>query len=86
MSVPGSVPGPTLSRPLCSTSSSTSACPSDPTPTATLPARQRCPALPNADEIIAVTVLSRSASSMTIKWFLAPPSAWTRFPLAAPVA
>jgi hypothetical protein len=84
MSVSGWVPGPTLSRPAWSASSFTSTSPIGPTPTATLPARQRWPALPNAEETSAGTDASRSASSITSRWFLAPPSAWTRLRAAAP--
>ena len=85
MSVSGSAPGPSRRRSAWSTTSRTSTSPTEPTPTATLPARHRCPALPNADEIRPVTVGSRSASSITTMWFFAPPSACTRFPCAAAV-
>jgi len=46
----------------------------------------RWPAAPNAEPMIPSTVLSITASGMTTMWFLAPPSAWTRLPFAAPVA
>ena len=53
-----------------------------PTPTTTDPARQRCPADPNTDPTTASATISGSASGSTIMWFLAPPSACTRFPAA----
>src|SRR6202022_4914831 len=57
-----------------------------PTTTATEPARQRSPALPKAELRMAATAISGSASGITTMWFLAPPSACTRLPLAAAVA
>ena len=56
---------------------------SSPTITQTEPARQRCPAAPKAEPMIAGTALARSASSATIIEFLAPPSACTRLPVSA---
>ena len=51
--------------------------------TTTDPAMQRCPAAPNAEPRIPSTVCSITASGMTTMWFLAPPSACTRLPVAA---
>ena len=59
---------------------------SSPTATATDNAMQRSPDEPNAAPISELTALSRSASGMTMAWFLAPPSAWQRFPCAVAVA
>ena len=42
-----------------------------------------CPAAPNADPMMPSTVLSITASGITTMWFLAPPSACTRFPALA---
>ena len=54
-------------------------------PTATMiePAMQRWPAAPKAEPMMLSAVLSMIASGMTSIEFLAPPSAWTRFFLAA---
>ena len=58
-----------------------SAAPSSPTTTQTEPARQRWPAAPKAEPMIAGSACSRSASGITISEFLAPPSACTRLPV-----
>jgi len=55
-----------------------------PTGTTTGSAMQRSPAEPNAAPARSLTTMSRSASGMTIMWFLAPPKACTRFPFEAP--
>ena len=57
-----------------------------PTGTTTGSAMQRSPALPKAAPARSLTTWSRSASGMTMPWFLAPPNAWTRLPLAVPRA
>ena len=57
-----------------------------PTGTATLPAMHRSPAQPKADACTASAAWSRSASGMTIRWFLAPPAACTRLPFRVPVS
>ena len=44
----------------------------------------RSPAEPNAAAARWSAAKSMSASGITIAWFLAPPSAWTRLPLALP--
>jgi len=48
-------------------------------------AMQRSPAEPKPALTAASAARSRSASGRTSMWFLAPPSAWTRLPLAAAV-
>ena len=59
-----------------------------PSPTATVTgsAMQRSPAEPNAAPTMSFDAWSKSASGSTMPWFLAPPMAWTRLPLAVPVA
>ena len=54
-----------------------------PTATITDPAMQRWPAAPKAEPTMPSTVLPTTASGITTMWFLAPPSACTRFPAAA---
>ena len=49
-----------------------------------LAAVQRCPDVPNADQMIPSTARSRSASSMTMMAFLPPSSRWMCFRYAAP--
>jgi hypothetical protein len=49
-------------------------------------AMQRSPAEPYPADTAASAAMSMSASGRTIMWFLAPPSAWTRFPWAVPVS
>ena len=56
-----------------------------PTATTTEQAMHRSPADPKAAPITSFTAVSRSASGITIVWFLAPANACTRFPLAAAV-
>ena len=51
-----------------------------PTGTTTGSAMQRSPAEPKAAPEMSFTAWSRSASGMTMPWFLAPPMAWTRLP------
>ena len=46
----------------------------------------RSPADPQAAPTTASAARSMSASGSTTMWFFAPPSAWTRFPLAAAVS
>src|SRR5262249_34583947 len=70
--------------PRCRRSTRASATP--PTGIATLPAMQRSPAQPKAESWSAPTAWSRSASGMTIRWFFAPPAAWTRLPFRVPVS
>ena len=57
---------------------------SSPTGTTTGSAMQRSPAEPKAAPERSLTTWSRSASGMTMPWFLAPPIACTRLPFAAP--
>ncbi len=47
---------------------------------------QRSPAELQAAPTEGVKAWSRSASGITIIWFFAPPSAWTRLPVFVPVA
>src|SRR5258708_23694297 len=67
------------------TNSFTRGSPASPTATTTLVARQRSPAHPNPEPMIAATVDFISLSGRTTEWFLAPPRACTRFPLLAEV-
>ena len=84
-SVASSIPSPTRSACVASTSGGSSASWASPTVTTTEPAMQRWPAAPNAEPMIPSTVCGTTASGITTMWFFAPPSAWTRFPvLAAP--
>ena len=78
--------GPTFRRRALWQSRSTSGSATLPTGTATLPAMQRSPAQPKAESWSAPTAWSRSASGMTIRWFFAPPAAWTRLPFRVPVS
>ena len=83
----GSLPGPILifsarSRILSDQLVARSA----PTATTAEIAMQRSPAEPYAAETAASAAASRSASGRTSMWFFAPPSAWTRLPLAEAVA
>jgi hypothetical protein len=55
-----------------------------PTGTTTGSAMQRSPAEPKAAPARSFTTWSRSASGMTMPWFLAPPNACTRLPAAVP--
>ena len=84
-SVPGSAPEPVVSASAaCRSASRTSACRlSPPAITQTDPARQRWPAAPKAEAMIAGIEVLRSASAATIIEFFAPPSAWTRLPVSA---
>ena len=86
MSIPSCAPSPTDIAFVRATSSSSSGPAASPTGTSTLPARHRSPAAPNAEPMIASTAFGISASAITIRWFLAPPSACTRLPSAAAVA
>ncbi len=81
----GSVPGPILIFSARSRILSTSSSPMEPTATTAEIAMQRSPAEPYAAETAASAAASRSASGRTSMWFLAPPSAWTRLPLAEAV-
>ena len=83
-SVEGSRPSPTTSSAAAPASASRSSPwrASSPTETQTEPARQRCPAAPKAEPMIAGSARSRSASGITTSEFLAPPSACTRLPVA----
>ena len=72
-----------MSAPARSTSTGRSRCQASPTATSTEPAMQRCPAAPNALAITFSAVFSMTASAITTMWFFAPPSAWTRLPVAA---
>ena len=65
---------------------STSGSATSPTATITLIAMQRSPAEPYAELTAASAAISMSASGSTTMWFLAPPSAWTRFPWLVPVS
>ena len=60
------------------------ASPTSPTATAMEMAMQRSPAEPKPAPIRASAAWSRSASGITIMWFLAPPRAWTRLPRRVP--
>ena len=51
--------------------------------TTTDPAMQRWPAAPKAEPMMPSTVRSITASGITTMWFLAPPRACTRLPVAA---
>lgn len=53
-----------------------------PTVTTTEPAMHRWPAAPKALEMMFSAVLAMIASGITTMWFLAPPSACTRLPVA----
>ena len=52
------------------------------TATITEAAMHRCPAHPDIEATPFVAVISRSASGITIRWFLAPPNARHRLRLA----
>ena len=54
------------------------------TATITEAAMQRWPAQPDMEATTLPAVISRSASGMTIRWFLAPPRASTRLSVAVP--
>src|SRR5947209_16858860 len=83
--VAGSRPEPSFRPEAAAVNSPTSGPATLPTATTLEPARQRCPAQPNADAVMDATVALRSASGRTTRAFLAPPSAWTRLPCAAAV-
>ena len=80
-----SLPGPTVRFATRSLILAMSSSPTGSTATSAETAMQRSPALPNPAETAASAARSRSASGRTTMWFLAPPSAWTRFPAAVPV-
>ena len=54
-----------------------------PTSTAALIAMQRWPAAPQVAPTRLAMAWSLSASGRITRWFLAPASAWTRFPFVA---
>ena len=81
-SVDSSSPSPTLSDFVASTSGGTSLSYASPTVTTTEPAMQRWPAAPKPEPMMPLTVSSTTASGITTMWFLAPPSACTRLPVA----
>ena len=82
-SIASSLPSPTDSFSVASTSAGMSRSWASPTVTTTEPAMQRWPAAPKADPMMPVTVSSITASGITTMWFLAPPRAWTRLPVFA---
>src|ERR1022692_904806 len=84
ISVPGAAPSP-IRRSRTFRSSASSNGRDSPTATSTLPARQRSPAAPNAELMMASTLFSTLASGIATRWFLAPPNACTRLPCAAAV-
>ncbi len=81
----GSLPGPILIFSARSRIFSTSVSPTAPTATTAEMAMQRSPAEPYAALTAASAAASRSASGRTSMWFLAPPRACTRLPLAEAV-
>lgn len=82
----GSVPGPIVIFSARSRIFATSSSAMEFTATTAEMAMQRSPAEPYAAETAASAAASRSASGRTSMWFFAPPSAWTRLPLAEAVA
>ena len=81
-----SSPGPTRRAGIRLAIFSTSSSPIGSTATTTEIAMHRSPAEPKPADTAASAARSRSASGSTTMWFLAPPSAWTRLPLAAAVS
>ena len=84
ISLAASRPEPTVTARALSLTASTTASAADPTATAAEMAMHRSPAEPNAAAARCSAAKSTSASGRTIAWFLAPPSACTRLPLALP--
>ena len=84
ISLAASRPGPTLTARARSATASTTASAPEPTATAAEIAMHRSPAEPNAAAARWSAAKSMSASGITIAWFLAPPRAWTRLPVALP--
>ena len=82
----GSMPSPTFTFGIRCLIAATSGSAASPTATTTETAMQRSPAEPYAAETAASAAMSMSASGSTIMWFLAPPSAWQRFPRAVAVS
>ena len=82
-SVASSIPSPTRRASVASPSAGISRSCASATVTTTEPAMQRWPAAPKAEPMIPFTVWSTTASGITTMWFLAPPSACTRFPALA---
>ena len=76
-------PSPTRTASVASFSAGSRRSCASPTVTTTEPAMQRCPAAPNAEPMMPLTVLSITASGITTMWFFAPPSACTRLPALA---
>ena len=77
-------PGPTRRFAIRSEIRLTSSSPTGSTATRAETAMQRSPAEPNPADTAASAARSRSASGSTTMWFLAPPRACTRLPLAVP--
>ncbi len=86
ISLSGSVPGPTFTDGIRSAILPTSSSAIVSTASTTLIAMHRSPAEPYPADTAASAAMSRSASGSTSMWFLAPPSACTRLPLAVPVS
>ena len=84
ISLSASRPEPTLTARARSLTAATIRSPASPTATAAEMAMQRSPAEPKAAAARWSAAKSTSASGRMIAWFLAPPRAWTRFPLAVP--